>query len=39
MDEVEHAVEVGQQSANLTVDESDAATTSGSTHVGQFWRE
>ena len=39
MDEVEHAVEVGQQSANLTVDESDAATTSGSTHVAQFWRE
>jgi len=29
----------GQQSPNLTVDESDAATTSGSTHVGQFWRE
>ena len=33
MDEVEHAVGVGRQIANLLVDENDPTTTSGSAHV------
>ena len=33
MDEVEHAVGVGRQIANLVVDENDSTTTSGSAHV------
>ena len=38
IDEVEHAVEVGQQIASLIVDENDAATTSGNIHVDRIAR-